>query len=265
MAQQFKNDQLISTPNPSTQFAAYQSMNRMSDIYAANSQNMTDWVTHCKALLIKMECTNIQTRSNHWSSIVNTQTHHTNHRLNINQSLNQYKYQCDPLKHLTFLSEWKGLKMRQITNYPRTYTEFEAKAKNWLNGRRAPNYGATLFPDMIKTAEQYAHNLAESLFVGNDEFIELYFSVLMYAYLAALCSERITMNNASKRTPLLLENSLKYCKTPTAKMLQNYAQDYPYPHQFPSHLRQAADFFHVKCKLKYFLYILCFSLYTFVN
>ena len=68
----------------------------------------------------------------------------------------------------------------------------------------------------------------------------------MYAYLAALCSERITMNNASKRTPLLLENSLKYCKTPTAKMLQNYAQDYPYPHQFPSHLRQAADFFHVE-------------------
>ena len=263
-SQQFKNDTLLSSStNPSTQFAAYQSMNRMNDIYAANSQNMNDWVVHCKALLIKMECTNIQTRSNHWSSIVNTQTHHTNHRLNINQPMTQYKYQCDPLKHLTFLSEWKGLKMRQITNYPRTYTEFEAKAKNWLNGRRAPNYGATLFPDMIKTAEVYARGIAEQLFNGNDEFLELYFSVLMYAYLAALCSERITMNNASKRTPLLLENSLKYCKTPTAKMLQNYAQDYPYPHQFPSHLRQAADFFHVKYTFQsitlqyesYFVYI----------
>eukprot|EP01083_Nonionella_stella_P070491 188634_1 len=240
MASQFK-----SIPT-SAQFPAYDSMNRMSDIYAANSQNMGDWVVHCKSLLMKMECTNIQTRSNHWSSIVNTQTHHTNHRLNIIKSVPSYKYTCDAVKHLSFLADWKGLKMRQITNYPRTYTEFEAKAKNWLNGRRAPNYGASLFPDMIKTAETYAHGLAEQVFGEDSDLFEPYFSVLMYAYLAALCSERITMNNASKRTPLLLENSLKYCKTPTAKMLQTYAQDYPYPHQFPSHLRQAADFFHSK-------------------
>ena len=128
-------------------------MHRMGDLYASNSQNMNEWVAHCKALLIKMECTNIETRSNHWSSVVNTQTHHTNHRLNLTAPITPYQYHCDPLQHLQFLSEWKGLKMRQITNYPRTYTEFEAKAKNWLNGRRAPNYGATLFPDMIKTAE----------------------------------------------------------------------------------------------------------------
>lgn len=144
----FKLDSL-----PSNQFGAFDSMHRMGDLYASNSQNMSEWVAHCKALLIKMECTNIQTRSNHWSSIVNTQTHHTNHRLNLASPLQPYRYQVDPLQHLQFLSEWKGLKMRQITNYPRTYTEFEAKAKNWLNGRRAPNYGATLFPDMIKTAE----------------------------------------------------------------------------------------------------------------
>lgn len=144
----FKMDSLASN-----QFGGFDSMHRMGDLYASNSQNMNDWVAHCKALLIKMECTNIQTRSNHWSSIVNTQTHHTNHRLNLTAPVTPYQYHCDPLQHLQFLSEWKGLKMRQITNYPRTYTEFEAKAKNWLNGRRAPNYGATLFPDMIKTAE----------------------------------------------------------------------------------------------------------------
>ncbi len=70
----------------------------MGEIYALNSQNMNDWVVHCKALLIKMECANIETRSNHWSSIVNTQTHHTNHRLNINQSFEQYKYDCNAIE-----------------------------------------------------------------------------------------------------------------------------------------------------------------------
>jgi len=36
---------------------------------------------------------------------------------------------------------------------PKSYTEFEYKAKNWLNGRKAPNYALTLFPDMIHKAE----------------------------------------------------------------------------------------------------------------
>ncbi len=46
----------------------------------------------------------------------------------------------------------------------------------------------------------------------------------MYAYFktAALCSEKITMNNA-------------------VTIFQSYAQDYPHPHQF-----QTADFFHTK-------------------
>ena len=138
----------------SASLVSYRPTTRMNKIYAANSVNITDWINHCKSSLIKMESINIQTRCNHWSRIVNTQTHRTNHCLHINQSTTPYKYNCNPMEHLSFLQEWQGLKMRQITNYPRTYNEFEAKAKNWLNGRRAPNYGSSLFPDMIKTAEK---------------------------------------------------------------------------------------------------------------
>ena len=54
---------------------------------------------------------------------------------------------CDAALCAELPVEWKNLKVRQLIHFPRSYSEFEAKAKNWLNWHRAPNYGATLFPD----------------------------------------------------------------------------------------------------------------------
>ena len=41
-----------------------------------------------------------------------------------------------------------------MNKLPEQYADFEFKAKNWLCGRRAPNYGNTLFPEMINKARQ---------------------------------------------------------------------------------------------------------------
>ena len=58
------------------------------------------------------------------------------------------------IMYMQFIIDWNVLKMKQIKNSPASIEEYERKARNWLNGRRAPNYAQTLFPDMIKAAEQ---------------------------------------------------------------------------------------------------------------
>lgn len=67
----------------------------------------------------------------------------------------------------------------------------------------------------------------------------------MYGYLHALCSVRISMNDVSKKTFLLCENSIK-TNSVTSVLLQAYATDHPFAQYFPSHLKQAADYFQVK-------------------
>lgn len=109
-----------------------------------------------------MESKNIKTRAVFWTQFVNDVTAKTMEKLRTiltdsNVDLTNYHkfmYEVkDPLKHLRFLAEWTGLKTQQMQYMPKSYTEFEYKAKNWLNGRKAPNYALTLFPDMIHQSE----------------------------------------------------------------------------------------------------------------
>lgn len=109
-----------------------------------------------------MESKNIKTRAIFWTQFVNDTTSSTMGKLDgILEDLRvervEYpKFQFtvpDPMVHLRFLSEWTGLKTQQMQYMPKSYSEFEYKAKNWLNGRKAPNYALTLFPEMIHRAE----------------------------------------------------------------------------------------------------------------
>eukprot|EP00485_Elphidium_margaritaceum_P007592 CAMPEP_0202695148 /NCGR_PEP_ID=MMETSP1385-20130828/8811_1 /ASSEMBLY_ACC=CAM_ASM_000861 /TAXON_ID=933848 /ORGANISM="Elphidium margaritaceum" /LENGTH=590 /DNA_ID=CAMNT_0049351121 /DNA_START=233 /DNA_END=2005 /DNA_ORIENTATION=- len=159
----------------------------------------------------------------------------------------------DPSKYLTFLLEWNGIKTRSVASRPSTYEEFEAKAKNWLNGRRAPNYGNTLFPDMIKSADEFVKHTAHLLFGGyddnptsNDSISMQYCKTLMFALLYKLCTERIAVHQSWKKTMLLCENSVKNIHSNTAKLLQKYAiHDYSEKdlNSFPGSLQRAAQFF----------------------
>ena len=109
-----------------------------------------------------MESKNIKTRAVFWTQFVNDVTAKTMEKLRtiLNDSrvdlsnYHKFMYEVkDPWKHLRFLAEWTGLKTQQMQYMPKSYTEFEYKAKNWLNGRKAPNYALTLFPDMIHQSE----------------------------------------------------------------------------------------------------------------
>ena len=89
---------------------------------------------------------------------MNEKTDLTNERLNIfipQNLLPKFEWRVNNLsKYIQFVIQWNGLKMKQIKNSPANYEEYERKARNWLNGRRAPNYAGTLFPDMVRASEQ---------------------------------------------------------------------------------------------------------------
>ena len=94
----------------------------------------------------------------HWRRIVNEKTEWINARLNLfipQNLLPKFEWtEQNFAKYIQFVIQWNGLKMKQIKNSPANYAEYERKARNWLNGRRAPNYAGTLFPDMVRGAEQ---------------------------------------------------------------------------------------------------------------
>ena len=217
----------------------------------------SQWLSKCRQVLIDMETKNIRQRASSWSEIVNAETRRINSMLSIRKFTSYSYIVSEPLKYLNFLSEWSGIKTRNTSTQPTTYIEFESKAKNWLNGRRAPNYGNTLFPDMIKSSEKYSKQLSNSIF-GNipinkhsqspqsDSLLNIYQKTLIFAYLNKLCSERIAVHQSWKKTNLLCENSVKNIHSNTAKLLQQYAiHDYTDNdlNSFPGSLQRAASFF----------------------
>ncbi len=202
-----------------------------------------------------MESKNIKTRAVFWTQFVNDTTSKTMDKIShILSELHiefsdctKFLYVVDsPLKHLRFLSEWTGLKTQQMQYMPKSYTEFEYKAKNWLNGRKAPNYALTLFPEMIRHAESYAEITWNVLFKNNKRASNLLSTALRYGYLSRLCSAKISLNDTGRKTPLLIENSIKTAKSTTSKIFQQYAIDHPYSSQFPSHTSEAATYFENK-------------------
>eukprot|EP01084_Bolivina_argentea_P015384 28783_1 len=211
-----------------------------------------EWINKCREILISTETTNIASRVCHWRRIVNEKADLTNERLNIfipQNMIPKFEWRVNNLsKYIQFVIQWNGLKMKQIKNSPSNYEEYERKARNWLNGRRAPNYAGTLFPDMIKASEQYADTVSKHLFGPNNQYSKAYHKILMFGFLHALCSVRISMNDVSKKTFLLCENSIK-TNSVTSVLLQQYATDHPFAQYFPSHLKQAADYFQNKFEM----------------
>eukprot|EP01083_Nonionella_stella_P031645 86659_1 len=197
----------------------------------------TQWVNICRKTLLDMETRNIHRRAKHWTELVNVKVKDTNSRLNLDSNVfnsiitNKFAYLVDPTsmnKHLGFIINWRGLKTRQIQNAPKTYLEFENKAKNWLNGRRAPNYAATLFPEMIKSSEIYADYISRQIFANNPSHSKMYNKICVIGFLSSLCSARISLNDASKKAYLICKNSVKTGKTQVSQILQRYASDHPY-------------------------------------
>ena len=81
------------------------------------------------------------------------QTVIVNEILGIESKFREFDYRTDPQVHLQFLQSWTGLNLSQAKNAPKTFKDYRTKSKNWMHGRRAPNYAKTLFPEMISAAE----------------------------------------------------------------------------------------------------------------
>jgi hypothetical protein len=214
------------------------------------------WITVCRRTLIALETRNIEQRAKHWTSIVNAKYRDTLSRLSLSNAIDisekhSFRFTVCPSsmsRHLRFIAEWKGLSERQIQTAPRTYGEYESKSRNWLNGRRAPNYASTLFPEMITASEIFAAAQSRRLFPKDATRSKQLCRVLVLGCLSAMCSARISLNDHSKKANLCPENVVKHCKSKVVVIFQRYHRgaDNADPN-FPKTLRDAARYFEVFC------------------
>ena len=70
------------------------------------------------------------------------------------QSSIRFNYTTEAVKHLGFIINWNGINLNQAKSMPNSLTDYENRSRNWLNGRRAPNYAKTLFPEMIHAVKK---------------------------------------------------------------------------------------------------------------
>ena len=152
-----------------------------------------------------------------------------------------------------YVLEWNGLNTKLIhsAKKPKNYLEYESKAKNWLNGRRAKEYSIGLYADMIICAEKYAHDLQRALFnnLEDNKYRQscknLFYDILMYSYLTELVKSQCHINE--RKVWLLCANSIRgHKQNETIRIFQLYAKNHPYVVQFPRHRNEAIDYFKTK-------------------
>ena len=121
--------------------------------------------------------------------------------------------------------------------------------------KRAPNYGKTLFPYFIASAEQYVSKVAKVLIAENEEQQQLYYDTVIYLVLAKLCGISVTLHEQAKKAPFFCKNSVER-KGKLKTLLQSYAPDHQYIQGFPSCFEEAVGYFEV-CFILYVSTIKC--------
>eukprot|EP01083_Nonionella_stella_P078338 214330_1 len=207
------------------------------------------WYKSIKAELLKSEPQNIAIRAESCENVINGAAMVLNATIPLTsnqlQNQSQLRYQChvNVASHLQFLLRWPGLRIACASiKAPRTRREYEKKSKNWLNGRRAPNYSKTLFPFFITEAEQYSLRSAQHLHPQHKHKQLLYFKALFHKILAGLCGQAVSFNDQAKKAPFFCKNSVER-KGKLRDILQSYATDHQYVQGFPSCSEEAVDYF----------------------
>eukprot|EP01083_Nonionella_stella_P211060 763566_1 len=130
---------------------------------------LREWREECRLNLLQLEKKSIYVRVSVFEKIINEKTMQVNQMLCINTNLTPikpYKHYTDIDQQCKFIENWNGLNTNQMRSLPKTLQEYENRAKNWLNGRRAINYAQNLFPEMILCAEHYAQSVSDKLFLS---------------------------------------------------------------------------------------------------
>ena len=219
-----------------------------------------------------MERSNISLRAQSWERIINECTFSICQRIfditcQTQRDIFKYEISENISNHLMeYLLEWNGLNTKLIhsTKKPKSFKDYELKAKNWLNGRRAKQYSVGLYVDMIVCAEKYANYVTIKLFnhILNENDKELcktlFYDCLMYSYLTTLCESECHINE--RKVWLLCANSMKTHKqNETIRIFQLYAKDYIYVEQFPRHRNEAIDYFKKKMEKKIMCLLVLFQ------
>lgn len=202
------------------------------------------WYEQVKRALLVTEPQNILARSECCRNIINECVSHMNQQLGLPELLSSQQHNVEVVAtdHLKFLLNWPGLRVDNSPKAPKTKKEYEKKAKNWLNGRRAPNYGKTLFPFFISSAEQYISKIAKILIKNDEEQQKLYYDIIIYKILAQLCGCSVSLNEQAKKAPFFCKNSVER-KGRLKEILQGYAEGHEYIQGFPSCFEEAIAFF----------------------
>eukprot|EP01083_Nonionella_stella_P138671 422042_1 len=182
------------------------------------------WHEQVKRELLITEPQNILARAECCKNIINECISHMNMNLGLRTLSTMEQYTCKVIAtdHLKYLLNWPGLRVDNSPKAPKSKKEYEKKSKNWLNGRRAPNYGKTLFPYFITDCERYVNEMSKSIITNNDEKRKLYYDIIMYKVLAQLCGCSVSLHEQAKKAPFFCKNSVER-KGRLKEMLQSYS------------------------------------------
>eukprot|EP01084_Bolivina_argentea_P015382 28780_1 len=225
-------------------YASKRKINKTNKIYFQEAVNQI------KYHLITIEEKNTEIRRKELELFINEETenvnkqifgkHYKNNNIKFRYTINDIKMK----KFLDYIYQWNGLS--SSAKIPKTIKEYQDKARNWLNGRRAKNYGNSLYVDMINNSLEYARSIANNWFISmktNEiELRKLIYNALVCSYLTNLCAKRISLNQSAKKSYLLSEHSIK-SKSKTKLLLQQYSTKSLYSSTFPAHRREAIDHF----------------------
>ena len=196
-----------------------------------------------------MRCKNLE-------SSINEELREANQTIfghNCSDDPNEFRYEISKKKIKSFLSylyRWKGF--TNSAKIPSTYRDYEIKARNWLKGRRLKKYSNTLYADMIQSVLCFAEKVSIARFPGDNErhkkLQPLYHNILIYRFLMHIFQMRLSGGiNAEKKLYLISEHAIK-CKARVSKakeLMQKYCRNQSASSNFPSHRRQAIDYFGV--------------------
>ena len=102
--------------------------------------------------LIKSETINIKKRIELAQDSLNNIMKEYNIKYLNNKNIDKFIIKYNNNNILDYLYQWNGLKIPR--NAKLNDKQYLKRSKNWLNGRRAPQYGNTLFPLCLDAADQ---------------------------------------------------------------------------------------------------------------
>ena len=113
---------------------------------------------------------------------------------------------------------------------------------------------------ILQFAEHVSSQRFNRGFATDQQLQKLYFESLVYAYLVDICSKRVSLHGTAKKLYLINEHSIKV-KCSTKYLLQKYLKHHSYSKVFPSHRREAIDYYQVCFISKSFAFSLLYLFY----